>query len=72
MAAGEPRFGMLETIREYALERLDERGDGEAVRRRHADFYLALAERAEPALLGPQQRAGSSGSTPSATTCAPR
>ena len=55
MAAGEPRFGMLETIREYALERLAERGDGKAVRRRHAGFYLSLAEEAEPALLGPQQ-----------------
>ena len=55
MAAGEPRFGMLETIREYALERLEERGDGQAVRRRHAGFYLPLAEEAEPALLGPQQ-----------------
>ena len=55
MAAGEPRFGMLETIREYALERLAERGDGKAVRRRHAGFYLTLAEEAEPALLGPQQ-----------------
>ena len=55
MAGGEPRFGMLETIREYALERLAERGDGDAVRRRHAGFYLPLAEEAEPALLGPQQ-----------------
>ena len=55
MAGGEPRFGMLETIREYALERLDERGDGQAVRRRHAGAYVLLAERAEPALRGPQQ-----------------
>jgi predicted ATPase/DNA-binding SARP family transcriptional activator len=52
----EPRLGMLETIREYALERLASRGDGEAVRRRHAGFYLLLAEEAEPGLLGPQQR----------------
>ena len=55
MAGGEPRFGMLETIREYALERLAERGDGEAVRRRHADFYALLAEKADPALFGPHQ-----------------
>src|SRR5262249_9717713 len=55
MSEGEPRFGMLETMREYALGRLAERGDGEVVRRRHADFYLPLAEAAEPALLGPEQ-----------------
>ena len=56
MADGDPRFGMLETIREYALERLAERGDGEAVRRRHAGFYALLAEEAEPELRGPRQR----------------
>ena len=50
MAGGDPRFGMLETIREFSLERLAERGDGEAVRRRHAGFYALLAEAAEPAL----------------------
>jgi len=55
MSGGEPRFGMLETIREYAGERLAERGDRQAVQRRHAAFYLSLAEEAEPALLGPQQ-----------------
>ena len=55
-AGDEPRLGMLETIREYALERLASRGDDETVRRRHAAFYLVLAEEAEPGLLGPQQR----------------
>ncbi|MFL5731821.1 MAG: tetratricopeptide repeat protein [Chloroflexia bacterium] len=53
----EPRFKMLETIREFALERLSERGDGQAeeVRSRHAAYYLVLAERAEPALQGKSQ-----------------
>jgi DNA-binding CsgD family transcriptional regulator/tetratricopeptide (TPR) repeat protein len=52
---GEPRFGMLETIREYAAERLEVSGDAETVRRRHAEYYLALAEQAEPELTGPRQ-----------------
>jgi predicted ATPase/DNA-binding SARP family transcriptional activator/Flp pilus assembly protein TadD len=55
-AGDEPRLGMLETIREYALERLAGRGDGGAVRRRHARFYLDLAQEAEPGLVGPHQR----------------
>src|SRR4029077_2022526 len=54
MSEGEPRFGMLETMREYALERLAQRGDGEAVRRAHADSYFRLAEEPEPARLGPE------------------
>jgi tetratricopeptide (TPR) repeat protein len=55
MAGGDPRFGMLGTISEYALERLAERGDEHEVCRRHALFYCTLAEAAEPALLGPHQ-----------------
>jgi predicted ATPase/class 3 adenylate cyclase len=42
----EERFRMLETIREYGLEQLAERSDLEAVRRRHAEFFLELAESA--------------------------
>jgi non-specific serine/threonine protein kinase len=39
-----PRYGMLETIREYALERLEESGEAGAVRRRHALAFLSVAE----------------------------
>ncbi len=49
------RFWMLETIRGYALERLDELGEAHALRRRHAEWFLALAERAEPHLDGADQ-----------------
>jgi predicted ATPase len=52
---GEPRFAMPETIREYALERLAERGEVEALRREHAAYYLALAEQAQPEVHGPEQ-----------------
>ncbi len=52
---GEARFLMLETIREYALGRLAASGEAETLRRRHAAYYLALAERAEPELEGPTQ-----------------
>src|SRR5262249_3870536 len=44
---GEPRFTMLETIREYALERLEAQGEAEALRKRHAAYYLALVEGVE-------------------------
>ena len=53
----EPRLVMLETIREYGLERLEASGEAEALRRRHAALYLALAEASEPELRGPN-RAG--------------
>jgi predicted ATPase/transcriptional regulator with XRE-family HTH domain len=51
----EPRFTMLETIREYALERLAEHGEAEILRR-YAAYYLALAEQAEQGLQGPDAR----------------
>ena len=52
---GEPRLRLLETIRDYALERLEASGQAEATRQRHAEYYLALAEEAAPELFGPRQ-----------------
>jgi tetratricopeptide (TPR) repeat protein len=49
---GGVRYRLLETIREYARERLDASGDPVALRRRHADQYVALAEAAGPHLRG--------------------
>jgi len=51
----EPRFVMLETIHEYAGEKLQESGEADTVCRRHAEYFLSLAERAEPRLGGPEQ-----------------
>jgi predicted ATPase/DNA-binding CsgD family transcriptional regulator/DNA-binding XRE family transcriptional regulator len=53
----EPAFGMLETVCEYARERLAATGELAAASRAHAHYFLALAERADPALRGPKQRA---------------
>ena len=47
---GEPRFRMLETIREYALEQLAASGELETTQRHHAAFFMTLAEEAEPQL----------------------
>jgi predicted ATPase len=52
---GAQRFAMLETIREYALDRLEASGELADLRRRHARYYLALAERAESELQGSRQ-----------------
>ena len=49
-----PRFSMLATIREYAADRLGSRSDAEAIRRRHAETYLALVEQTAPLQFGPQ------------------
>jgi predicted ATPase/class 3 adenylate cyclase len=54
---GEPRVGLLETIRDYALERLAEAGELDEARRRHAQHYAALAEWAHERYGGPQQLA---------------
>jgi predicted ATPase/class 3 adenylate cyclase len=54
-AHGEPRFAMLETIREFALERLADSGELEQQHRRHAEHFLATAEAEEPKLtLSPE------------------
>jgi predicted ATPase/class 3 adenylate cyclase len=45
---GEPRFYMLETIHEYAREKLEESGEAEELRRLHAQYFLSLAEEAKP------------------------
>jgi len=49
---GERRFKMLETVREYALDRLNATGEADRFQRAHADCYLELAEKAESGLLG--------------------
>jgi predicted ATPase/DNA-binding CsgD family transcriptional regulator len=53
----ELRFGLLETIREFAAEQLEASGERRVVARRHAAFFLDLAERAEPELTGSAQGA---------------
>jgi non-specific serine/threonine protein kinase len=52
-----PRFAMLETIREYGLARLAESGEGEAIRARHLEWCVELAERAETAYLSGEEPA---------------
>jgi predicted ATPase/class 3 adenylate cyclase/Tfp pilus assembly protein PilF len=52
---GEVRFYMLETVHEYATERLEESGEAEQLRRAHAEHFLALAQEANPELKGPDQ-----------------
>jgi predicted ATPase/class 3 adenylate cyclase len=51
------RYRMLETVRQYATEQLAESGEADRMRQRHAIFFLALAEEAEPKLFGPEQYA---------------
>jgi predicted ATPase/transcriptional regulator with XRE-family HTH domain len=56
-AGGAPRLLMLETIREYGLEQLEACSEADAVRAAHAAYFLAWAEEAESALIGPEQAA---------------
>jgi non-specific serine/threonine protein kinase len=55
-ADGEPRFRMLETIREFAWDQVPE-PDRAGLRDRHLDYFVGLAERSEPQLRGPEQAA---------------
>jgi non-specific serine/threonine protein kinase len=54
---GTTRYAMLETVRQYAQERLNQSEEGEAARTRHLEFFVALAEEAEPGLSGRRQGA---------------
>jgi predicted ATPase len=52
---GEPRFVMLETIHEFAREKLQESGEAEEIKRLHAQYFLTLAEEAYPEFKGANQ-----------------
>lgn len=52
---GRRRYGMLEPVKQYALERLEESGEAEEARRRHGGYYLALGEEAGRELKGWEQ-----------------
>lgn len=56
-ADGVLRLSMLETIREYGLESLRNVEEATQLRQKHAEYFLALAEEAEPRLTGPKQHA---------------
>ena len=52
----EPRFLMLQTIRDFAAERLEESGEAHLIRDRHVKAYIALAQQAQPLLFGPRRK----------------
>ncbi len=54
-ALDEPRYHMLETVRQFAQDRLNEAGEGEAARNRHLECFVALAQRADAKLRGEEQ-----------------
>jgi predicted ATPase/class 3 adenylate cyclase len=68
----ESRFSMLETMREYAEESLEERGEGDTIRAAHASFLLRMVQEAAPELTGPRQGSGSLGWRASWTTSGQR
>src|SRR5262249_47550100 len=54
-ATDEPRLGMLEMLREFALEALGASGERDAIQRRHAAYFLSLAEQAQASLGSAEQ-----------------
>ena len=54
-ADGNVRYGMLEPVRQYAVEKLEESGEAQDARRRHALWHASFAEKAEKELTGPDQ-----------------
>jgi predicted ATPase len=54
--AGGHHFRLLESVRDFAREQVTRCDEAEAVGRAHAQYFLALAERAAPELVGPRQR----------------
>src|SRR5207302_11202446 len=54
---GAARYHLLQTMRQYCWERLEEGQETAAVRSRHRDFFLQVAEEAEPQLRGKEQEA---------------
>jgi predicted ATPase/DNA-binding SARP family transcriptional activator/class 3 adenylate cyclase len=55
-AGGKARYRLLEIVRQYSRDRLEEAGEAVWMRERHRDFFLALVEQAEPELWGPTPR----------------
>lgn len=55
-AEGEPRFGMLETVHDFAREKLEQSSEVLTIKRAYANYFLELAEAAEPELKGPNQK----------------
>jgi non-specific serine/threonine protein kinase len=54
---GTPRYGLLETVRQYGVQQLERAGERDAVRERHLRWCVSLARQAAPALQGPEQAA---------------
>ena len=57
MSKDETRYRLLETIRQYAREKLLDSGEVESLRNRHLEYFIDLARQADPKLRGPEQKA---------------